>query len=151
MTGSRRPGCELCEQPGGVLVHQGPAWRVVRVVDAAFPGFYRVIRQDHVAEFSDLSADQRRLGMDLVVTVEQVLRDLLRPTKINLASFGNLVPHLHWHVIARFDWDSHFPQPVWGLVQRAVDPTPERRLPVSLAALDAHMTAALGAQATSGD
>ena len=133
------------------MVHEGPAWRVVRVADAAFPGFYRVVRQDHVAEFSDLSADQRRRGMDLVVTVEQVLRDLLRPTKINLASFGNLVPHLHWHVIARFDWDSHFPQPVWGMAQRAVDPPPEWRLPVSLAVLDSRMTTVLGALAAPED
>lgn len=133
------------------MVHEGPVWRVVRVVDAGFPGFYRVICQDHVAEFSELSADQRRRGMDLMVIVEQVLRDLLRPTKINLASLGNVVPHLHWHVIARFDWDSHFPQPVWGLAQRAVDPPPEQRLSVSLAALDVRMTAVLGALAAPED
>ncbi|WP_428419661.1 HIT family protein [Methylibium sp.] len=147
----RQPGCELCEQPGGVLVHQGPEWRVVRVVDAAFPGFYRVIRQGHVAEFTDLDAAARRQGMEVVAVVEQVLRDLLQATKINLASFGNVVPHLHWHVIARFGWDSHFPQPVWGQALRVVDPPPERRLPVTLEALDARMAKALDAQPAAGD
>ena len=48
--------------------------------------------------------------MGAVSSVERVLRDALAPTKINLASLGNVVPHLHWHVIARFDWDSHFPR-----------------------------------------
>ena len=51
--------------------------------------------------------------MGVVAQVEQALRQHLQRTKINLAALGNLVPHLHWHVIARFDWDSHFPAPVW--------------------------------------
>jgi diadenosine tetraphosphate (Ap4A) HIT family hydrolase len=59
--------------------------------------------------------------MNAVVAVEQVLRDQLQPTKINLAALGNMVPHLHWHVIARFEWDSHFPAPVWSAPQRPLD------------------------------
>jgi diadenosine tetraphosphate (Ap4A) HIT family hydrolase len=39
---------------------------------------------------------------------------VLQPDKINLASLGNVVPHLHWHVIPRFADDPHFPNPVWG-------------------------------------
>ena len=56
--------------------------------------------------------------MDTVVVVERLLREELKPTKINLAALGNVVPHLHWHVIARFDWDSHFPGSVWAAPQR---------------------------------
>ena len=56
--------------------------------------------------------------MATVYAVEQVLRDHLQPAKINLASFGNVVPHLHWHVIPRFADDPHFPQPSWGQHQR---------------------------------
>ncbi len=59
--------------------------------------------------------------MEAVATVEQCLRDVLMPTKINLAALGNMVPHLHWHVIARFEWDSHFPAPVWSAPQRPVE------------------------------
>ena len=59
--------------------------------------------------------------MNAVVEVEQVLRSLLKPSKINLAALGNMVPHLHWHVIARFDWDSHYPGSVWSAPQRAED------------------------------
>ena len=51
--------------------------------------------------------------------VESALRARLTPTKMNLASLGNVVPHLHWHVIPRFADDTHFPQPVWGKDQRA--------------------------------
>ena len=67
---------------------------------------------------SDLdSGDARRL-MDIVLATERGLRKALQPDKINLASFGNVVPHLHWHLIPRYLDDRHFPQPVWGVVQR---------------------------------
>lgn len=114
-------GCELCEHDGGRLVHHDGDWRVVGVDDAAFPAFYRVVCNRHVAEFSDLDPAERERCMVLVDAVERTLRERLQPTKINLASLGNVTPHLHWHVIARFDWDSHFPQPVWGAAQRAPD------------------------------
>ena len=105
--------CPLCTAAGGTLVLQSDKFRVIRAEEAGFPAFYRVIWIDHVAEFSDLGADDRTLCMAAVLRVEQVLRAQLQPTKINLAALGNMVPHLHWHVIARFDWDSHFPAPVW--------------------------------------
>ena len=47
----------------------------------------------------------------------------LQPAKVNLAALGNMVPHLHWHVIPRFADDSHFPQPVWGARQRPGAPS----------------------------
>jgi diadenosine tetraphosphate (Ap4A) HIT family hydrolase len=136
-------GCELCQVPGGVEVVRAPLWRVVRVADLDFPGFYRVVWNEHIAEFSQLDREQRALCMDVVSRVETVLREQLQPTKINLAALGNMVPHLHWHVIARFDWDSHFPQPVWGERQRAVKPKALGRLPLGLEQLDDVVRAAL--------
>ena len=139
------PGCVLCASPGGVPVWQDAHWRVIRADDADHPAFYRVVLRRHEAEFSALGADERARCMELVVAVEQVLIERLRPTKVNLAALGNVVAHLHWHVIARFDWDSHFPQPVWGLRQREIDPPPQVRLPLTLAALDDAVRAALDA------
>lgn len=112
------PACSLCDSDGGVLVHRAGLFRVVRADEAGFPAFYRVIWNAHAGEFSDLDATHRQLCMDAVVAVEQALREQLQPTKINIASLGNMVPHLHWHVIARFEWDSHFPSPVWAAAQR---------------------------------
>ena len=142
---SALPSCELCQHAGGRLVWADEDWRVIGVDDAAFPAFYRVVSNLHVAEFSDLPELQRQRCMQLVAAVEHVLRDRLQPTKINLAALGNMVPHLHWHVIARFDWDSHFPQPIWGGRQREVQPTPVNRLPCHLTDLDAAVAAALNA------
>ena len=146
---SFRPACELCREAGGVLVFQAAQWRVIRAADAAFPAFYRVVWRAHVAEWSDLSAADQAALMGIVGAVERVLRDALAPTKINLASLGNVVPHLHWHVIARFDWDSHFPAPVWAASAREVAPAPVARLRVGLDELDARIAAAVGALAPS--
>lgn len=145
--------CELCDQDGGVLVVRTPLLRVIRAVDANYPAFYRVIWNTHVAEWTDLPPEHRSHIMQAVAKVESVLRHELQPTKINLASLGNVVPHLHWHVIARFAWDAHFPQPIWGAVQRSVEPQPAARLRVPLAALDAAVAqsiATLEAPAASG-
>lgn len=140
-----RADCELCRQPGGLLVAQAPLWRVVRVEEADFPAFYRLIWQAHVAEFSDLDAGARAACMTAVTEIERVLREALAPTKINLATLGNVVPHLHWHVIARWSWDSHFPQPIWGTRQREVEGGAAARLALPLAALDERVRAALAA------
>ena len=115
----KQPGCELCEAEGGRLVLSNEFLRVVLVDDPDFPGFARVIWNDHVREMSDLAAaDQQRL-MQTVFAVERAQRAVLAPDKVNLASLGNVTPHLHWHVIPRFADDSHFPQPVWGPRQRS--------------------------------
>ena len=113
--------CPLCTGIGGALVFQGEKFRVIRADEAGFPAFYRVVWTAHVAEFSDLDDADRNLCMTVVTQVEQALREHLEPTKINLAALGNVVPHLHWHVIARFDWDTHFPAPVWAQACRAAD------------------------------
>ncbi|MEO0316630.1 MAG: hypothetical protein RL404_307 [Pseudomonadota bacterium] len=115
-------GCALCETPGGEVLHQGRQFRVVLVDDALYPGFCRVIWTDHVKEITDLNELDRMLLMDVLWQVEHVVRDLMQPEKINLACFGNVVPHLHWHVIPRYADDAHFPQPVWGQKQREPSP-----------------------------
>lgn len=111
--------CELCDQPGGTLLWQDDACRVVQVADADYPGFCRVIWKRHVSEMTDLSAAERAHLMTIVFAVEAAIRETIRPDKINLASLGNLTPHLHWHVIPRHRHDKHYPQPIWGTGQRA--------------------------------
>jgi diadenosine tetraphosphate (Ap4A) HIT family hydrolase len=87
---------------------------------AAFPGFCRVIWQAHVCEMSDLSLSARRHLQAVVQATEVAVRQVMQPDKINLASLGNWVPHLHWHVIPRWRDDSHFPAPIWAAALRAV-------------------------------
>ncbi len=110
--------CELCNNEGGVLLWQSTYCRVVRVDEPDYPGFCRVIWNDHVKEMTDLPLVERNHLMSVVFAVEAVIRELFSPDKINLASLGNMTPHLHWHVIPRWQDDRHFPEPIWGKVQR---------------------------------
>lgn len=132
--------CELCESPGGRILWRGPLVRVVAASEPHYPGFCRVVLERHVAEMTDLTEGERDTVMRTVYAVEAALRELMAPDKINLASLGNMVAHLHWHVIPRFRDDPHFPGPVWA---------PARRIPSSTRSIDetalaAALTARLG-------
>ncbi|HKO86987.1 MAG TPA: HIT family protein [Burkholderiales bacterium] len=124
--------CELCETEGGAVLWRDEFLRVVAVEDADYPGLCRVILQRHVAEMSDLPTPQRTQMMEAVFAVEQALRELLQADKINLASLGNITPHLHWHVIPRFRDDAHFPSPIWA--ERRRDAVPPKVDPIQLSA-----------------
>ena len=100
---------------------------MIQVGDRDYPGWCRVIWNAHVRELSDLPERERHHLMAVVHAAEQALRELLTPEKINIASLGNQVAHLHWHIIPRFADDPHFPDPVWA----------PRRRPATARALDA--------------
>jgi diadenosine tetraphosphate (Ap4A) HIT family hydrolase len=125
------------------LVWQGQRCRVIRASEAGYPAFYRVVWQCHVAEWTDLALADRAHCLDVVATVESALRGHLEPDKINLASLGNMVPHLHWHVVARFAWDRHFPAPVWAAALRGADVEHESAVAARLPALEAELAQAL--------
>ncbi len=133
--------CELCATPGGVMLWSDERLRVVRVADPDYPGFLRVIWRAHVREMTDLELAHRSFLLGVVFAAERTLRDLLRPDKVNLASLGNLTPHLHWHVIPRFFGDPHFPDPIWA-PRRTGRPVP---LPMPEAEYDRTVAAALDA------
>ncbi|MGI4720444.1 MAG: HIT family protein [Janthinobacterium lividum] len=120
MSELRQPGCELCEL-SAPTVWQGEKFSVIVVDDANYPGFCRVILRDHVREMSDLSNEDRLLVNEAVYQVELAVREVMQPLKVNVASLGNVVPHLHWHVIPRYADDAHFPAPVWAAATRQTD------------------------------
>ncbi len=116
--------CELCNSDGGRVLLRGDKLRLIAVKDQDHPYFLRVVWKAHVKEMTDLSTDDQQHFMQAVFNAEAALRAIVRPEKINLASLGNLTPHLHWHVIARFNDDSHFPRPIWAEALRS--PTASR-------------------------
>ena len=116
----RVAGCELCELAAPTVV-DNDRFAVILVDDANYPGFARVIWKDHVREVSDLADADRLLLNDAVWKLELAVREVMQPLKVNVASLGNVVPHLHWHVIPRYADDAHFPAPVWAQAQRATD------------------------------
>ena len=123
------PSCEFCESPGGAVLWQDDFCRVVRADEPRYPGFCRVILGRHAREMTDLTPEERARLMEVVFVVEETVREAMSPDKMNVASLGNMTPHVHWHVIPRFRDDAHFPTPIWGPPQReaAVDAERTRR------------------------
>jgi diadenosine tetraphosphate (Ap4A) HIT family hydrolase len=124
--------CPLCKEAlkpeEGQLIWQGDDCRIMMVNDPDLPGFCRVIWNHHVTEMSDLSHGQREHLMTLVYAVEEVIRQVMHPDKVNLAALGNMVPHIHWHVIPRYQDDVFFPGSVWSnKTQETPEPTLEGR------------------------
>jgi diadenosine tetraphosphate (Ap4A) HIT family hydrolase len=112
--------CELCAlkvEP----VYRDERLAVILVDDPAYPGFCRVIWHAHVREMSELAPSERLVLNDAVWHVELALRAVMAPDKVNLASLGNVVPHLHWHVIPRYADDAQFPNPVWAAAVRRTE------------------------------
>lgn len=116
--------CPLCHPTQEDILLETAQFRIIAVHNEAHvPAFCRVIWREHIAEMTDLSPTDRAVLMEAVFQVETAMRRVLRPTKINLASLGNVVPHLHWHIIARFDDDAHFPAPIWANTVREFQPS----------------------------
>jgi diadenosine tetraphosphate (Ap4A) HIT family hydrolase len=113
-------GCDLCQLLASAA---SPIWSnarlsIVAVDDAAYPGFCRVVWNEHVKEMTDLRANERNEVMQAVWAIEEAQREVMAPHKINVASLGNMTPHVHWHVIPRYQDDAQFPGPVWVPVAR---------------------------------
>jgi len=124
------------------VLWQNDLCRVVRVDEPDYPGFVRVILKRHAREMGDLSAQEREALMHVVFAVEAAVRDTMQPDKMNLASLGNMTPHVHWHVVPRFRDDRHFPHPIWAAPQRergAGHPERERRAAGLAAAIAARV------------
>ncbi len=114
--------CPLCTAQDETVLWQGSRCRVILVNDQDYPGYCRVIWNAHIKEMTDLREPDRAHFMEVVFAVESVLRELLQPDKINLASLGNQVAHLHWHVIPRYKDDAHFPNSIWDNFARKPQP-----------------------------
>jgi diadenosine tetraphosphate (Ap4A) HIT family hydrolase len=83
----------------------------------------KIFTQYPYREMSEAPSEIKTEIYELLDLIEKEMIVYFRPVKINIASFGNHLPHLHWHIMARFDSDSYFPEPMWGVRQREADLT----------------------------
>ena len=109
------------------MLWQNELCRVVRVDEPDYPGFCRVILKRHAREMTDLTEAERHGLMAVVFAVEAAVREAMGAEKMNVASLGNMTPHVHWHVVPRFRDDRHFPHPIWAVPQRDAAVPAERR------------------------
>lgn len=117
--------CPLCQTTDYPILWKDAFCRVVLIEDADYPAYCRVELIAHIKEMSDLKPQDRAKTMKIVFAVETAMREVIQPDKINLASLGNHTPHVHWHVVPRFNRDKHFPNSHWGAVVRHNTAQPE--------------------------
>ncbi len=72
-------------------------------------------------EFSECKKEVKQEIWRVLDIIEKHMLSYYEPKKINIASFGNYLPHVHFHIMARFEKDSYFPEPMWGEKQRESD------------------------------
>lgn len=90
--------------------------------DQYFPGYVLVFSKEHVTELFHLAREDRQSVMEEVSRVAAALDRVFQPTKMNYELLGNMVPHLHWHLVPRYSGDPLWPRPIWS------EPHAERHL-----------------------
>ncbi|MBN2815799.1 MAG: HIT family protein [Campylobacterales bacterium] len=78
----------------------------------------KIFTKEPYKELGDVPKELRKKLWDVYDLVEFEMKNYYKPTKINMASFANMLPRVHIHVMARFEADSYFPNPIWGEKQR---------------------------------
>ena len=89
----------------------------IEIEESEIP-WLKIFTQSEYREFSECSMDEKNAIFEALDIIEKEMLSYYKPTKINIASFGNYVPLVHWHIMARFNEDSYFPEPMWGTKQR---------------------------------
>lgn len=89
----------------------------VEIEESEIP-WVKVFTQKKYKEFSETPTEVKLEIFRVLDVIEKEMLSFFKPKKINIASFGNYVPHVHWHIMARFEEDSYFPEPMWGEKQR---------------------------------
>ena len=82
--------------------------------DQFFPGYSFVFTKVHVTELFHLDQPTRSAILEEVNAVAAALHAVFQPTKINYELLGNMVPHMHWHLVPRFTTDPLWPRPIWS-------------------------------------
>jgi diadenosine tetraphosphate (Ap4A) HIT family hydrolase len=106
--------CDKYGAAGGPLhIAELEASRIFLNEDQFFPGYVLLVLRRHVTELYDLSVAERATLMEEVSRVAQALARVFRPVKMNYELLGNLVPHIHWHLVPRLATDPGLRGPIW--------------------------------------
>ena len=106
--------CSLCKVPTLPILWNGHNFRIVLVTDQNIKGYLRLELLEHVSEIHQLSESIRQQMYILLHIIEISLVNIFHPDKINIASLGNMTPHVHWHIVSRYKQDNFFPDSIWS-------------------------------------
>jgi len=98
------------------IIYQTESIRI-EVEESEIP-WLKIFAQSGCKEMTDCDTETKQEIWALLDLIEIEMLDYFKPEKINIASFSNYVPQVHWHVMARFKEDSYYPECMWGKKQR---------------------------------
>jgi len=98
------------------LIYQNEHIRI-EIEDSEIP-WLKIFSKGECKEMSDCDAKTKQQIWSLLDIIETEMLIYFQPEKINIASFANYVPKVHWHIMARFKNDSFYPECMWGKKQR---------------------------------
>ena len=108
------PMCTRWDDNADLRIIELPHSYVTLNRDQYFPGYTLLFTKTHVTELFHLDRSVRRALMEEVSTVAQALYTTFAPDKINYELLGNMVPHIHWHIVPRFASERLWPRPIWA-------------------------------------
>jgi len=82
--------------------------------DQFFLVYCLLFAKEHVTELFDLDTTVRQGMLEEITRTAAVLAVLFQADKINYELLGNMVPHIHWHLIPRLNSDQLWPRPIWA-------------------------------------
>ncbi|GBU09598.1 histidine triad domain protein [Gammaproteobacteria bacterium] len=86
--------------------------------EARFPWVILIPKMDNIIEIIDLSDENQLQLMREIAQVSKAMNIVFDSDKLNIATLGNIVKQLHFHVIARYEADLAWPNPVWGFFEQ---------------------------------
>lgn len=92
----------------------------IEIEESEIP-WLKIFTIQNYKEFSQCPKEVKEEICSKLDIIEKEMIKYFNPAKINIASFGNYVPHVHFHIMARFKEDSFFPEPMWGKKQRVAN------------------------------
>jgi diadenosine tetraphosphate (Ap4A) HIT family hydrolase len=102
--------CPMCPDTGGAdTVAELPSGRVHLQNDADYRGYCILIFRRHAVEIHDLTTEERGQWIEDLSTIGRAISEVCKPAKLNVSMLGNMMPHLHCHLMPRYPDD-----PDWG-------------------------------------
>ena len=95
--------------------------------DQFFPGWSVLVLRRHATELFELKREERARLIEDVSDAARALEQAFDARKVNYALFGNLVPHIHWHLIPRLADDPAPREPVFAVPHEPVQLRPVDR------------------------
>lgn len=119
--------CPLCKDPshGCEMVLDGGVTRAYLQPSATFRGYCVLVLKRHAVELDDLTPEERTALIEDIARVGHAIRAICSPAKLNYEILGNIVPHVHTHIIPRYHGDPGWGWPAWDMLPDKAKLTPE--------------------------